>query len=220
MATNREERLEVAERLRDCSHALSSDTCDEFYMRLNMALFGDGGLARPDSGTFRRLADLIEPPEIDENTSDGYHTFRQLYYQRAMLFSVLVAEHKELAWKTRCHEDGKPCFGGGWFLVTIDTPAGQYGYHYEDKYWNLFDCAELPKATHWDGYCESDVGRLMSLAFVNPHKSTCHAAYLGDMDNHAAVRKCDACGCSWTQDPHESYHFCPKCGARIVDEDD
>ena len=61
MATNREERLEVAERLRDYSHALSSDTCDEFYMRLNMALFGDGGLARPDSGIFRRLADLIEP---------------------------------------------------------------------------------------------------------------------------------------------------------------
>ena len=25
--------------------------------------------------------------------------------------------------------DGQPCFGGGWFLVTIDTPDGAYGYH-------------------------------------------------------------------------------------------
>ena len=110
-----------------------------------------------------RLADLIEPQQIDENTSDGYHTFRQLYYQRMMLFAVLVKEHKEHSWKTRRHEDGKPCFGGGWFLVTIDTPNGPYGYHYEDEYWDLFDCEEITKAKHWDGYDESDVGRLMSL---------------------------------------------------------
>lgn len=110
------------------------------------------------------IADLIEPQQIDEDTSDGYHTFRQLYFQRMMLFAVLVAEHRDLAWKTHRHEDGEPCFGGGWFLVTIETPAGAYGYHYEDKYWDLFNCEELPKAKPWDGYDESDVWRLMSLA--------------------------------------------------------
>ena len=109
------------------------------------------------------LADLIEPPEITEDTSDGYHTFAQLYYQRMMLFAVLVQEHKDRAWKTWNHEDGEPCFGGGWFLVTIDTPRGAYGYHYEEKYWNLFDCKELPKAKHWDGYTEENVNRLFSL---------------------------------------------------------
>lgn len=97
------------------------------------------------------------------NFSDGYHTFNQLYHQRAMLFAVIVKQNKGLAWKTHKHEDGEPCFGGGWFLVTIDTPEGSYGYHYEDKYWDLFDCEELPLAKHWDGYTEQNVDRLLSL---------------------------------------------------------
>lgn len=126
------------------------------------ALLGFSGWVL-DADVFARLAGIIEPQEITEDTSDGYHTFRQLYYQRMMLFAVLVSEHKDVAWKTRRHEGGEPCFGGGWFLVTIETPDGQYGYHYEDKYWDLFDCEELPKAKHWDGYDETDVGRLMSL---------------------------------------------------------
>ena len=66
-------------------------------------------------------------------------------------------------WKTKYHEDGEPCFGGGWFLVTIQTPEGDYGYHYEEKYWNMFDCQVLKKARHWDGYTDKDVGRLLSL---------------------------------------------------------
>ena len=95
--------------------------------------------------------------------SDGYHTFNQLYHQRAMLFATIVNQNSDKAWKTHKHEDGEPCFGGGWFLVTIDTPQGAYGYHYEDKYWDLFKCKELEIAKHWDGYTEEDVGRLFSL---------------------------------------------------------
>lgn len=75
---------------------------------------------------------ILEPPEITEDTSDGYHTFGQLYYQRMKLFSVLVEEHIDRAWKTRRHEDGELCFGGGWFLVAIDTPVGTYGYHFAE----------------------------------------------------------------------------------------
>lgn len=95
--------------------------------------------------------------------SDGYHTFNDLYYQRCVLFATIVNMNKSKAWKTRYHEDGEPCFGGGWFLVTIDTPEGAYGYHYEDKYWDMFDCVELPKAKPWDGYTDEDVHRLFSL---------------------------------------------------------
>lgn len=62
-----------------------------------------------------------------------------------------------------CDRWASQCFGGGWFLVTIDTPDGAYGYHYEDKYWDVFHCKELERAKHWDGYTEEDVGRLMSL---------------------------------------------------------
>lgn len=95
--------------------------------------------------------------------SDGFHTFNELYYQRMMLFAMLVKIYKDRAWKTRRHEDGELCFGGGWFLVTIDTPEGAYGYHYKDQDWDLFDCEELPQAKHWDGYTEKDVTRLFSL---------------------------------------------------------
>ena len=97
------------------------------------------------------------------DVDDGFHSFNDLYYQRLVLFATIVNQNKHLAWKTKCHEDGKPCFGGGWFLVTIETPKGQYGYHYEEKYWDLFDCKPLPKAKHWDGYTDKAVMRLMSL---------------------------------------------------------
>lgn len=95
--------------------------------------------------------------------SDGFHTFNQLYHQRAILFATIVNYNPSISWKSHKHEDGKNCFGGGWFIVGIDTPEGQYTYHYEDKYWDLFKCQELPTGKHWDGHTEEDVTRLLSL---------------------------------------------------------
>ena len=96
--------------------------------------------------------------------SDGFHTFDSLYEQRMILFAALVKAYKDKAWKSYRHEDGEYCFGGGWFIVGIDTPEGSYTYHYEDKYWDMFDCADLPRAKHWDGHTEVDAEtRLMSL---------------------------------------------------------
>lgn len=105
----------------------------------------------------------MKMPSDIGNFSDGYHTFNQLYHQRTMLFATIVNQNKSHAWKTHRHEDGELCFGGGWFLVTIDTPQGSYGYHCEEKYWELFDCPEIEKAKHWDGYTEENVDRLFSL---------------------------------------------------------
>ena len=101
-------------------------------------------------------------PDIGE-FSDGYHTFNGLYKQRMILFAVLVKTYKDRAWKSWKHEDGLDCFGGGWFIVGIDTPAGTYTYHYEAKDWDRFDCQILEKAKHWDGHDEFDVERLFSL---------------------------------------------------------
>ena len=95
--------------------------------------------------------------------SDGYHTFNGLYYQRMVLFAALVKAYNSKAWKSWKHEDGEPCFGGGWFIVGIDTPQGSYTYHYEAKDFDLFECEELPVAKHWDGHTEEDVTRLLSL---------------------------------------------------------
>ena len=96
--------------------------------------------------------------------SDGFHTFNGLYEQRMILFAALVKAYKDKAWKSYRHEDGEYCFGGGWFIVGIDTPEGSYTYHYENKYWDIFDCIVLPRSKHWDGHTEADAEtRLMSL---------------------------------------------------------
>lgn len=95
--------------------------------------------------------------------SDGYHTFNGLYRQRLVLFAALVKTYRDRAWKSLRHEDGELCFGGGWFIVGIDTPEGSYTYHYETGDWYMFDCEELPVGKHWDGHTEEDVTRLLTL---------------------------------------------------------
>ena len=95
--------------------------------------------------------------------SDGFHSYQDLYYQRAVLFAALVKVYKDKAWKSLRHEDGEKCFGGGYFIVGIDTPEGSYTYHYEDSLWSMFDCVELERGKHWDGHTDKDVTRLLSL---------------------------------------------------------
>lgn len=97
--------------------------------------------------------------------SDGYHTFNQLYHQRAVLFATIVKQNKEKAWKSWKHGDGKFCFDSNkeWFIVGVDTPEGSYTYHYEKKYWDMFDCIELEHGKFWDGHTEEDVTRLLSI---------------------------------------------------------
>lgn len=111
------------------------------------------------------LIEQANNPNIKDigEVSDGYHTFNSLYNQRLCLWAALVKAYKDKAWKTRCHHDGEPCFGGDWFLVGITTPAGDYTYHYELKYWNLFDCKVLDKASEFDGHTDKDVTRVLTL---------------------------------------------------------
>lgn len=108
--------------------------------------------------------DYVKIPESGiGDLSDGYHSFNDLYYQRLVLTATIVKQNKSRCWKSFKHEDGQPCFGGGWFIVGIDTPEGTYTYHYEAKDFDLFLCQELPVAKHWDGHTDKDVARLLSL---------------------------------------------------------
>ena len=130
--------------------------------------------------------------------SDGYHTFNQLYHQRAVLFATIVNNFKRHSWKSLKHEDGKYCFDsdGKWFVVGVDTPEGSYTYHYEtDKYWDMFDCKALETAPHWDGHTEEDVTRLLSIG-----RCTCEHTveplhikikYLADIERIEAIDKGD-----------------------------
>ncbi len=115
----------------------------------------------PDTGCTRYIETVVKPDmseqaatlgaEINGDTSDGYHTFNELYHHRAVLFSVIVRDHRELAWKAKKHHDGT--MYDGMFIVGVDTPQGQATYHYDiDPYWDMFDCRELESAPEWDGH--------------------------------------------------------------------
>ena len=85
------------------------------------------------------------------NFSDGYHTFNELYYHRAILFSVICNNNKTIAWKSKQHHDGT--MFNNMFIVGMDTPKGQATYHYDiTPYWNLFEVKELERAPLWDGH--------------------------------------------------------------------
>ena len=100
--------------------------------------------------------------------SDGYHSFNSLYRQRCILFATLCNTFKDSAWKSKKHHKGDLCFGGGWFIVGVETPKGQYTYHYELADWDLFDVKELDVAPKFDGHTDKDVERLLSLTTIMP----------------------------------------------------
>ena len=106
--------------------------------------------------------------KIDENTSDGFHTFKELYEFRkvynAILFNEWYAQDKYNVHKSKRHSDGEKCFGGGWFIVVATLPEGDISNHYEMKDWKLFNCEERPTAKEWDGHTSQDVvNRLLAL---------------------------------------------------------
>lgn len=118
-----------------------------------------------DPDLWHAILELKESYKDMGEVSDGYHTFNQLYYQRAVLFATIVKLNKNKSWKSFKHSDGIFCFNsnGEWFIVGIDTPEGSYTYHYSKEYWDLFDCEELECGKQWDGHTEKDVTRLLSL---------------------------------------------------------
>lgn len=142
------------------------------------------------------ICEVAGVADIDD-LSDGFHTFRQLYYQRMMLFAALVKQNKNRAWKSLRHEDGELCFGGGWFIVGIDTPEGSYTYHYENNYYSLFDCEELERGKHWDGHTEKDVTRLLSL----PKAQLSCEGTISAPNNQ--VNLCDSCTYTYPECPSE-----------------
>lgn len=88
--------------------------------------------------------------------SDGFHTFAELYAYRmaynAALFNEFASAGKYEVHKSRCHEDGLPCFGGGWFVVVAELPTGQITNHYPLADWDHFRIPERERANPWDGH--------------------------------------------------------------------
>ena len=108
-----------------------------------------------------KINNMIDKLDDKGQISDGSHTFNELYYHRMVLFSVICNSHKDRCYKSKLHDDGT--MYPGYFIVGINTPEGDYSYHYEMKYWNYFDVPEIDRAPEWDGHKPEDVTRLVSL---------------------------------------------------------
>ena len=128
-------------------------------------------------GMWLKLLQLLKDyDEIDKNhkfvfdvenvgeISDGSHTFNELYAHRASLFAVICNTYPENAWKSwkHHHEEKFPMYED-YFIVGVNTPEGQYSYHYHKDWWDKFKIQELEEAPKFDGHQPDDIDRLFSL---------------------------------------------------------
>ena len=109
--------------------------------------------------------------QINGETSDGYHTFNELYHHRAVLFSVICNTYKDISWKSKRHDDGT--MYDGMFIVGIETPNGQATYHYDiEPYWDMFDVKELEYAPKWDGHTPEEAIERIGWLSIRNNKSS------------------------------------------------
>ena len=96
-----------------------------------------------------------------EDISDGYHSYKELYQHRELLFSIICRLFPDKSWKSKAHADGS--MEPGWFIVGITTDDGDFTYHYKLDDWDMFPIKELNKAPEYDGHTPKDIVRLLLL---------------------------------------------------------
>lgn len=121
---------------------------------------------RDPEGVTKALVSLVNQQTDDlkahapEDTSDGFHSFAELYMQRMMynvaLFNTWDLEGQFDVHKSWNHSDGQPAFGGGWFIVVAELPTGQISNHYEARYWDLFQIEDREIPAEYDGHTPQD----------------------------------------------------------------
>lgn len=191
-----------------------ADTDDEKEMAFNS---GEMNCARRITRFVKEL-NALDVPSITGETSDGYHTFNELYHHRAVLFSVIVKAFPDRAWKSRKHHDGT--MYDGMFIVGIETPDGQVTYHYDvDPYWDMFKCKELEYAPEWDGHTPAQ-----AIARIGKLEPVRHGRWIpnsiGDGICSDYWHTCCICGYEHSDEYGSPTPYCPNCGAKMDGEAD
>ena len=91
-------------------------------------------------------------------TSDGYHTFNELYEHRHALFMALLSIKATGGWMSRKHDDGSEM--DGWFIAGAQGWHGDISYHIPMRLWDSYVKAGvevLDRAPKWDGHTSKDV---------------------------------------------------------------
>jgi hypothetical protein len=100
--------------------------------------------------------------KVTSETSDGYHTFGELYKHRMMLWVCVLLANPKKAFKTRLDDKGEAW--DGWFIAGMNTEMGQMTYHLRDEYWGMLSSVpEIEKNEGYDGHTSDDV--LLRLCF-------------------------------------------------------
>lgn len=108
------------------------------------------------------------PPDIGE-TSDGYHTFNELYDHRHTLFlalcRVMSFGDRDVVWRSQLHSDCSKL--EGWFIMGIGTEPGmQISYHLPLARWTEADfAATYDRAPEFDGHTSADVLKRLRMLY-------------------------------------------------------
>lgn len=187
------------------SRLIDADALPVYRVKILHA-FGiiEGNVIFPED--VKKCPTIDAEPVITGDTSDGYHTFNELYHHRAVLFSVIIKAFPDKAWKSRKHHDGT--MYDDMFIVGIETPEGQATYHYDiDPYWEMFQCKEVEFAPEWDGHTpEQAIERIRKLEPVR------HGRWIKEkLVMCEPYYTCSECG----KLHHQDYNFCNNCGAKM-----
>jgi hypothetical protein len=88
--------------------------------------------------------------------SDGYHTFKELYEHRYLLFLNFAKANIHQAWKFRKNADGQEW--PGWFGLGVFPDEGeQITYHLPIKYWDAINCSSFDINPYFDGHNSDEV---------------------------------------------------------------
>lgn len=120
-----------------------------------------------------QIREMVFKDDAPSDTSDGHHTFAELYQHRLALTAVMAGAAASAgdSWRSKAHHpDDDPMFEGGYFIVGIVLPTGTITYHYKLSHWDDFQAVpELEHAPKWDGATPTDtVTRLLDLAQMLP----------------------------------------------------
>jgi len=109
--------------------------------------------------------------KITGETSDGYHTFNELYEHRITLWIALcryfiqgkLSTDSRNVWMSKLHSDGTSF--DGWFIMGIGKEKGnQITYHLPMERWN--ECKRtaqvVENAPEFDGHTPEDVLKRIS----------------------------------------------------------
>jgi len=136
--------ISSADDLFDCSHEPDNDYNQGIQMMRDKLI-----------SNLTQIMSLM--PKVTGETSDGYHTFNELYHHRCLLWINLCQMISDKCYLVKEHFEG-------WFLLGAETPNGQISYHCPNKFLPLVEnIAE--KKVEYDGHTPNDtLKRLEQLA--------------------------------------------------------